>query len=558
MALIKCNECGQMVSDKAESCPHCGNPIAKPDTGLNPQGNNAQRQDVVNSHPKKNKKWLIAFVLLLAVLGGITYLYYAKSSAEPTVVLTERFANKIRKYDKLGSFHEGLALVQRNRLWGYIDVEGNEVIPCIYIGTEYGNYAFPFSEGLAAVRSKDGNYGYINAKGEMVIKPQWSDVGNFSEGVASVFMDGKLNFIDKTGKYVSELSNKYIWDYNSGRTLPQFKDGICQVHIPTKEPSEGIIADIICIDKKGNQVEQPTEKPAKDFYVRYYDGDKVGYKDSIGNIIVPARYTTLGDFSCGVAVATLEYGQRGRGMEEWYSDDYVGIYGYVDLNGNETFKQQDYEKIDQAVTKAKMEEENDRLKGPQWIDGSWFFEGNVDSPWGTMFMSSRLVIDRNSQSIKSYDGNELVYNGKYYIDADEIHFNDTYIPMDENRQLLKFSDELYFSKGTPSASNRAQSEMESQDNLLEYEKKIADCRERLDQVYHQFQRDRMTEMYSALNPPQSYYDLMSACSDLEISASQAKSKARSLGRDDLANSYDELRRWAIGMKDITQKTLMSL
>lgn len=28
MALIKCSECGKEVSDKAESCPNCGNPIA--------------------------------------------------------------------------------------------------------------------------------------------------------------------------------------------------------------------------------------------------------------------------------------------------------------------------------------------------------------------------------------------------------------------------------------------------------------------------------------------------------------------------------------------------
>lgn len=29
MAMIKCPECGNMVSDKAENCPKCGYPIAK-------------------------------------------------------------------------------------------------------------------------------------------------------------------------------------------------------------------------------------------------------------------------------------------------------------------------------------------------------------------------------------------------------------------------------------------------------------------------------------------------------------------------------------------------
>lgn len=28
MALIKCTECGNMVSDKADRCPHCGCPVS--------------------------------------------------------------------------------------------------------------------------------------------------------------------------------------------------------------------------------------------------------------------------------------------------------------------------------------------------------------------------------------------------------------------------------------------------------------------------------------------------------------------------------------------------
>lgn len=28
MALIKCPECGQQISDKAKVCPYCGHPIA--------------------------------------------------------------------------------------------------------------------------------------------------------------------------------------------------------------------------------------------------------------------------------------------------------------------------------------------------------------------------------------------------------------------------------------------------------------------------------------------------------------------------------------------------
>lgn len=30
MAMIKCSECGQLVSDRAKTCIHCGNPLEKP------------------------------------------------------------------------------------------------------------------------------------------------------------------------------------------------------------------------------------------------------------------------------------------------------------------------------------------------------------------------------------------------------------------------------------------------------------------------------------------------------------------------------------------------
>lgn len=458
MSLVKCNECGQMVSDKAENCPNCGNPISQ--SGDNPNMGEECDQTPYTSDllEEPNHKWLVvtAILLILALLGGCAYYYFTKVVKDQTVIITEQFANKIRKYEKLGSFHEGLALAQRNNLWGYIDTKGNEVIPCIYRGTEAGNYGHDFCEGLAAVRSEKGSYGYINKEGEMVIKPQWDDVGDFSEGIASVYVSGKLNFIDKHGKYIAELSNKYIWDYNLDRTLPQFKNGVCEVHIPTKEHSEGVIADIIYIDKKGNQVEKPNDEVKKELYVRYYEGDKVGYKDSIGNIIVPAKYTSLGDFSCGVAVATLEYGHRGQGMEEWYSDDYVGIYGYVDLKGHETFRQQDYSKIKQAEINAnihhkekKMEREKQAFEQEQredaesWIQGNW----KAGTPYGEIRVGIAddciaVFVDRQPRYTGPYtiEENKIVYDrrngyGSYIL----IDYNNKRLMIDENTPMQRFA-----------------------------------------------------------------------------------------------------------------------
>ena len=61
MAIINCKECGQEVSDKAENCPKCGNPISKtPNEGCFLQTLNVGCMFIVG-------------IVLLIVLSSIVY-----------------------------------------------------------------------------------------------------------------------------------------------------------------------------------------------------------------------------------------------------------------------------------------------------------------------------------------------------------------------------------------------------------------------------------------------------------------------------------------------------
>ena len=55
-----------------------------------------------------------------------------------------------------GSFREGIALAHNGRGYGYIDIEGNAVVP-------YGKYikTFSFSEGMGLVLNENG-WGYVS------------------------------------------------------------------------------------------------------------------------------------------------------------------------------------------------------------------------------------------------------------------------------------------------------------------------------------------------------------------------------------------------------------
>ncbi len=59
MALIRCSECGQTVSDRATACPRCGNPISHA-----PQADQQQTSG-------GNVNWLYWLIGALAVLGVI-------------------------------------------------------------------------------------------------------------------------------------------------------------------------------------------------------------------------------------------------------------------------------------------------------------------------------------------------------------------------------------------------------------------------------------------------------------------------------------------------------
>lgn len=69
MALIKCNHCGKMVSDRADKCPHCGNdPIEEI---VEPQINTTEEQVELEEEVSSTgaNKGLIAVVVVLAIIA---------------------------------------------------------------------------------------------------------------------------------------------------------------------------------------------------------------------------------------------------------------------------------------------------------------------------------------------------------------------------------------------------------------------------------------------------------------------------------------------------------
>jgi hypothetical protein len=146
------------------------------------------------------------------------------------------------EFDKVNEYRENLAVVSKNKKYGFINKSRQIVIPLIY------DNCFGFSEGLAAVK-KNTEYGYINRNGDVVIPFQFYEANFFHNSLAIVRKDlfEKAGVIDLSGNIkipfiydnifmlhdsIVVINNKLwgILDFNGVEIIPCFYDKLEKVN----------------------------------------------------------------------------------------------------------------------------------------------------------------------------------------------------------------------------------------------------------------------------------------------------------------------------------------
>ena len=517
MALIKCKECGHMISDKATKCPKCGCPKGNVET--------VQEQMYEDEKPKK-KWWIWALVIaLLCLIGGGVFYYLSekgKSVSEAStdekkdsvdiknaiVEITPDLIKALETYEELKPFNEGYAAVCRGEKWGFINTEGEEVIPCsfdhvdifndgfaavckdekwgfidtkgnVVIPMKYDSSPTPFSEGLAGFKDPDKEkWGWIDKKGNEII-PATIDaifVGQFSEGMAFGLKDDYKTFffLDKTGKiaftgktdgnlYYVPLFECFCED------APKFHNGLVYVGIPTEDDQPQKYTQY---DKTGKKQKTISQRPDgyeifaidtlgndADAMMKYINADEsasMGIKDNKGAIVIPAQYDrAYTHFSNGVFLVTLFEYKYDTNVDEFLPTIYH--YGYADLNGNDTFS----EELKERCRKSKEEyiqhfqNENEEMQeyseedNSDWLQGRWTADHN-----GHLI---EVIIEGDRLTFK-VDGN-ISYNGTYEYNGDMLIYNNTndFCPVDNAQQTLTYDGRPMRKGGSCSSSSDSNS-----------------------------------------------------------------------------------------------------
>jgi len=267
-------------------------------------------------------------------------------------------------------FSEGLAQIEKNGKWGYIDKTGKVVIKPQF------EYAAQFSEGLAKIKTKEG-WSYIDNTGSVIIEPKFKSASEFSEWLAWVYANN-INgggYINKSGEFIIGLQIKdpnilsAINDpIKAQKRCKNYKDRdncIKERNFTSgRDFSEGLAA--VCYHGKCGYINRSGEK-AIDFkfsralsfsegLARVTTDEKWGYIDKTGEIVIEEAFDFARDFNSGVAMVKVgkEYGyinQKGEwivepqdqpslGYKEGFIPFYTGAelitakYGYLNNKGN--------------------------------------------------------------------------------------------------------------------------------------------------------------------------------------------------------------------------------
>jgi hypothetical protein len=223
------------------------------------------------------------------------------------------------KYEEVLPFDKGRSWVKLNGKWGLIDDNGKELTPIKYDGAiisdegiiwvrEEGKWVIidengkelssnrydydavtPFTEGVSWVL-KGNKWGLVDKNGKEIISPKYEGICPFVGGFSAVMVGEKWGIIDKSGKEIIPIKYDGIGVYKpQGNNYP-FKD------IPCDDLEDLVREGLIAIKV----------------------GDKYGFVDKSGKVVISPKYDAVIPFVGGIAAVKRD-----------------GKWGFVDKTGKE-------------------------------------------------------------------------------------------------------------------------------------------------------------------------------------------------------------------------------
>lgn len=269
------------------------------------------------------------------------------------------------QFDEVRAFSEGLAAVNIEGLWGYINKKGENTIPTQYLG------AWSFNNDRARVQSaQNRKVGYIDTRGDTVIDLTYDEGGNYQFGLVPVKSGQYWGLIDEEGENIMRpeyygikvLSREWIaakitenwaiyhlskkeWIHSDLSQVFGFRDGVFRVkdmeqqyyYLDTNgkalfpepsaklySPQAGVFTrcaeknQCYLMDREGDPLSDTYDKirPLGENRFAIYENENWGLINDLGTVILPPQFEQLYSFSNGYA--------------PYQKDD---LWGFIDREG---------------------------------------------------------------------------------------------------------------------------------------------------------------------------------------------------------------------------------
>jgi hypothetical protein len=168
--------------------------------------------------------------------------------------------------------------------WGFINSKG------IVVSPQFDN-VYNFSEGLASVLVDD-KWGFINRAGEMVIPPQFDDCADgFSEGLASVRVGYKWGAIDLTGNLVIPFQFDLLCMFSEGLAIAYISGTVKK-----KWDDEQLeINKMRLAYSYPDEIVKNAKQAERDANQLVIDGGRWGVVDKTGTFVISPRFNADGE-----------------------------------------------------------------------------------------------------------------------------------------------------------------------------------------------------------------------------------------------------------------------
>lgn len=137
-----------------------------------------------------------------------------------------------KKYDYVGGFHQGVAIVVKDGMYGAILLGGHEIIAPSYdyISSFQDGYANAIKNGILFVLNLSGNMCVKDGSDYIEIPSRYQQARDFKDGLCCVCHDEKWGAIDKNGHEVIPTQYDYLSDFTKGVAIYRISSRDCVGH----------------------------------------------------------------------------------------------------------------------------------------------------------------------------------------------------------------------------------------------------------------------------------------------------------------------------------------